>query len=92
MGEGDSDFGEGDASRDVSDGVEQRGSEESDDERLGDFRARVELEGPQDEHPDGAGEELEGSEEPGVREDVESLLVEDVEDDVLEVPETEHYP
>lgn len=92
MSEGDGDFGEGDASGDVSDGVEQSWSEESDDEGFGDFGARVELEGPEDEHPDGAGEELEGSEEPGVREDVECLLVEDVEDDVLEVPETEHYP
>lgn len=70
MSEGDGDFGEGDASGDVSDGVEQSWSEESDDEGFGDFGARVELEGPEDEHPDGAGEELEGSEEPGVREDV----------------------
>lgn len=92
MGEGDGDFGEGDASGDVSYGVEQGWPEESDDERFGDFGARVELEGPEDEHPDGAGEELEGGEEPRVREDVKGFFVEDVEDDVLEVPETEHYP
>lgn len=73
----------------MPDGVEQGRPEQRNDEGLGDFRARLQFQGPEDEHPDGADEELEGGEEPRVGEHVQGLLVVDIEDDVLEVPEPE---
>lgn len=90
MGEGDGDLRKGDAGGDVADGVEEGGAEEGKDEVFGDGGAGLELEGPEEEHPYGAGEELEGGEKPWEGEDVEGLLVVDVEDDVLEVPEAEN--
>lgn len=89
MGEGDSDLGEGDAGGDVAYCVEQCRSKECNDEWFGDFGAWLELERPEDKHPDGPNKELKGGEQPWEGEEVERLLVVDVEDDVLKVPEAE---
>ncbi|KAL6986404.1 hypothetical protein U1Q18_019769 [Sarracenia purpurea var. burkii] len=59
VGEGNDDFGEGNAGGNVADCVEESGFEEGDDEGFGDFRTWLELERPEEEHPDGADEELE---------------------------------
>ncbi|KAL5984276.1 hypothetical protein ACLOJK_018380 [Asimina triloba] len=89
VGKGDNNLGEGDAGGDVADGVEEGGAEEGKNEVFGDGGTRLELRGPEEEHPNGVGEELEGGKKSWEGEDVEGLLVVDVEDDVLEVPEAE---
>lgn len=90
MGEGHSHLRERDAGRNVAYGVEQCRAKESNDEGFRDFRARLELEGPENQHPDRPGKELKRSQKPWEWENIECLLVEDVEDNVLEVPEPEN--
>lgn len=92
MGEGDGDLGEGDAGGDVADGVEEGGAEEGQEEGLGDLWGGLELQGPEQDHPNGSNQELEGRQEPREGKDVEGFLVVDVEDYVLQVPESEHQP
>lgn len=74
----------------MADCVKQSGAEESDYEGLRNFRAWLKLQRPKNEHPNRSSEELKRSEKPWEREDVENLLVVDIEDDVLEIPEPEH--
>lgn len=70
--------------------MEKGRAKKGNNERFCDFRAWLELERPEKEHPNGPYKELKRGKEPRERKDVQCLFVVDVEDNVLKVPEAKN--